>query len=140
MEALESVSRRDFLKTTAVAGGGLVLAVVLPDGLARSAGAEATTSMPNAWVRIGSDDTITILSARSEMGQGVYTALPTLVAEELEVDLARIKVEIAPVGEIYINSLLGGQITGGSTSVSDGSCWRRRSCQPCCGSLGPTSR
>src|SRR5438876_9872786 len=54
------------------------------------------------------------------MGQGVYTALPTLVAEELEVDLARIKVEIAPVGEVYINSLLGGQITGGSTSVREG--------------------
>jgi isoquinoline 1-oxidoreductase beta subunit len=76
--------------------------------------------MPNAWVRIGSDDTVTIISARSEMGQGVYTALPTLVAEELEVDLGKIKVEIAPVGEVYINSLLGGQITGGSTSVMEG--------------------
>ena len=76
--------------------------------------------MPNAWVQIGSDNSITILCARSEMGQGVYTALPTLVAEELEVDLAKIKVEIAPAGEPYINAMLGGQLTGGSTSVRDG--------------------
>jgi isoquinoline 1-oxidoreductase subunit beta len=120
MQLFTNPSRRDFLKTTAAAGGGLVLAVVLPDGLATSARAAAATSMPNAWVKIGSDDSITIISARSEMGQGVYTALPTLVAEELEVDLGKIKVETAPVGEVYVNSLLGGQITGGSTSVVEG--------------------
>jgi isoquinoline 1-oxidoreductase beta subunit len=116
MEPLASASRRDFLKAGAVAGGGLILGVALP---ARRAQA-ATTSMPNAWVRIGSDDSVTILCARSEMGQGVYTALPTLVAEELEVDLGRIRVEIAPAGEPYINAVLGGQITGGSTSVIEG--------------------
>jgi isoquinoline 1-oxidoreductase beta subunit len=76
--------------------------------------------MPNAWVKIGSDNVVTILSARSEMGQGVYTAMPTLVAEELEVDLHQIKIEIAPAGEPYVNALLGGQITGGSTSVVEG--------------------
>jgi isoquinoline 1-oxidoreductase subunit beta len=118
MRPFTNPSRREFLKTGAVVGGGLMLGVALPDAQAQPAG--ATTSMPNAWVKIGSDDSITILSARSEMGQGVYTALPTLVAEELEVDLGRIKVEIAPVGEVYINSLLGGQITGGSTSVVEG--------------------
>jgi isoquinoline 1-oxidoreductase beta subunit len=106
-------SRREFLKAGAAAGGGLVLGVTLP---ARRAGA-AASSMPNAWVRIGSDDSVTILCARSEMGQGVMTALPTLVAEELEVDLERIEVQIAPAAEPYVNSLLGGQITGGSTSV-----------------------
>jgi isoquinoline 1-oxidoreductase beta subunit len=120
MPTFTSPSRRDFLKTGAAAGGSLILAVALPDALGRSTVAAATTSMPNAWVKIGSDDTVTIISARSEMGQGVYTALPTLVAEELEVDLDRIKVEIAPVGEVYVNSLLGGQITGGSTSVMEG--------------------
>jgi isoquinoline 1-oxidoreductase subunit beta len=118
MEPLTDLSRRDFLKTGAAAGGVLLLGVVLPEARAQSAA--VTTSMPNAWVKIGSDDTITILSARSEMGQGVYTALPTLVAEELEVDLAKVKVEIAPAGAVYINSLLGGQITGGSTSVVEG--------------------
>jgi isoquinoline 1-oxidoreductase beta subunit len=108
-----SASRREFLKAGAAVGGGLVLGVALPT---RGAAAGAA-SMPNAWVRIGSDDSVTILCARSEMGQGVYTALPTLVAEELEVDLDRIKVEIAPAGEPYINTLIGGQLTGGSTSV-----------------------
>ena len=119
MRPFTSPSRRDFLKTGAAAGGGLILGVVLPEGRAYSA-TPATTSMPNAWVRIGSDDSITILSARSEMGQGVYTALPTLVAEELEVDLTKVKVETAPAGEAYINSLIGGQLTGGSTSVVEG--------------------
>jgi len=117
MPPLTDISRRDFLKTGAAAGGVLLLGVALPSSRAQAAG---TTSMPNAWIKIGSDDSITILSARSEMGQGVYTALPTLVAEELEVDLAKIKVEIAPAGPPYINSLLGGQITGGSTSIVEG--------------------
>jgi len=117
MPPLTDISRRDFLKTGAAAGGVLLLGVALPSSRAQAAG---TTSMPNAWIKIGSDDGITILSARSEMGQGVYTALPTLVAEELEVDLAKIKVEIAPAGPPYINSLLGGQITGGSTSIVEG--------------------
>ena len=120
MSLVTDPSRREFLKTGAAVGGGLILGVVLPDALLRPAGAQAMTSMPNAWVKIGSDNSITIISARSEMGQGVYTAMPTLVAEELEVDLKKIKVEIAPAGEPYINTMLGGQITGGSTSVAEG--------------------
>ena len=66
---------------------------------------------------IGGDDSITVIVDRSEMGQGVYTALPMLLAEELEVDLAHDQVVAAPVGDAYINKLIGGQITGGSTSV-----------------------
>jgi len=120
MQPVSTPSRREFLKASATLGGGLVLGVVLPDGLLTPAAAEPTTSMPNAWVKIGADNRITILSARSEMGQGVYTAMPTLVAEELEVDLAKIKVEIAPAAPPYINAMLGGQITGGSTSVAEG--------------------
>ena len=106
MERLDTVSRRGFLKASAAAGGGLVLAVSLPDALLRSARA-AATAMPNAWVKIGSDDSITIISARSEMGQGVYTALPTLVAEELDVDLGKIKVEIAPAAFLIAARILG---------------------------------
>ena len=113
-----TASRREFLTAGAAASGALVLGITLPERGAHAAG--VATAMPNAWVRIGSDDTVTILCARSEMGQGVYTALPTLVAEELEVDLGQIKVEIAPFGDPYINALLGGQITGGSTSVVEG--------------------
>ena len=74
----------------------------------------------NAWVHIADDNTVTLLSARSEMGQGVYTSMPMLIAEELHVDLRKIKVAIAPPGKVYVNALLGAQITGGSTSVRDG--------------------
>jgi isoquinoline 1-oxidoreductase beta subunit len=120
MESHEGRSRREFLKATAAAGGaGLVLGIALPEAHPQPAGATGAAAMPNAWVRIGRDNSVTILSARSEMGQGVYTALPTLVAEELEVDLATIKVEIAPPGEPYVNAMLGGQLTGGSTSVPE---------------------
>src|SRR6185436_12303690 len=80
----------------------------------------ATDSTMNAWIRIGSDNKVTILVARSEMGQGVAMAMPTLVAEELEVDLYKVNVEFAPPGQMYINAMLGGQLTGGSTSVRDG--------------------
>jgi isoquinoline 1-oxidoreductase subunit beta len=121
MTTLKNPARRKFLKSSAAVGGGLVIGVSLP-GMFNDARAATGTAM-NAWVRIGSDNSVTILCARSEMGQGVVMALPTLVAEELEVDLNRIKVDFAPPGEMYINAMLGGQITGGSTSVRDG--WDR---------------
>ena len=121
MTKLNNPARRKFLKSGAAVGGSLVIGVSLPGF--NGAHAAANTSAMNAWVRIGSDNTVTILCARSEMGQGVVMALPTLVAEELEVDLNRIRVDFAPPGEAYINAMLGGQITGGSTSVRDG--WDR---------------
>ncbi len=111
-------TRREFLKSSAVISGGLVIGVSLP--VRQLAYAAGEPSAINAWVRIAPDNTVTILCARSEMGQGVVMALPTLVAEELEVDLNKIKVDFAPPGEVYINGMLGGQITGGSTSVRDG--------------------
>ena len=113
------VSRRGFLQTSAVASGGLMLGVGLP-GLIGQAQAAGTLYTPNAWVHIADDNTITLLSARSEMGQGVYTSMPMLIAEELNVDIRKIKVAIAPPGKAYVNALLGAQITGGSTSVRDG--------------------
>lgn len=87
-------------------------------GRAGGPGAVARTDL-NAWLRIGSDDSITVLVDRSEMGQGVYTALPMLLAEELDVDLERIQVIAAPVGAAYVNVGNGGQITGTSNSVQD---------------------
>ncbi|HTP62321.1 MAG TPA: molybdopterin cofactor-binding domain-containing protein, partial [Burkholderiales bacterium] len=118
MSQLKNPTRRKFMQSSAAAGGALVIGVSLP-GFVRNAQA-ATDSVMNAWIRIGSDNSVTILCARSEMGQGVAVALPTLVAEELEVDIHKVKVDFAPPGEDYINSMLGGQITGGSTSVRDG--------------------
>ncbi|HSV51748.1 MAG TPA: xanthine dehydrogenase family protein molybdopterin-binding subunit [Burkholderiaceae bacterium] len=117
---ITSTSRRDFLKTSAIASGGLLVGVALP-GL-NEAQAAGLLYTPNAWVHIADDNTITLLSARSEMGQGVYTSMPMLIAEELNVDIKRIKVAIAPPNaKLYGNPLLGGpQLTGGSTSVRDG--------------------
>jgi isoquinoline 1-oxidoreductase beta subunit len=109
-------SRRSFLKTSAAVTGGLLMAVNLPGTLGQAMAA-GTVSTPNAWVHIADDNSITILSAHSEMGQGVHTSMPMLVAEELNVDLSQIKVVDAPPGAAYVNALLGAQITGGSTSV-----------------------
>lgn len=124
MKQTTQVSRREFLKSGALVTGGLLIGVVLPGGrgaaMASAMAGAPTVSAPNAWVHIGDDNSITILSARSEMGQGVYTSMPMLVAEELNVDMDQIRVEAAPAGAVYVNALLGAQITGGSTAVRDG--------------------
>lgn len=112
-------TRRDFLKVSASTAGGLALGFFMPGRNNAAFAAQRTSTSLNAWVKIGTDNTITIMCARSEMGQGVYTSMPMLVAEELEVDLGKVNVEFAPPAEAYTNSLLGGQLTGGSTSVRD---------------------
>jgi isoquinoline 1-oxidoreductase beta subunit len=114
-----NVGRRVFLQQTAAAGGGLMLALALPGRGGLHASEQARGGQINAWLRIGSDDSITMIVDRSEMGQGVYTALPMLLAEELEVDLSRVKIVAAPVGDPYVNVLNGGQVTGTSNSVQD---------------------
>lgn len=130
MSTVQDRSRRQFLKTSVVVTGGLfgsgliVGCAVMPDeGRAMAAGlrpsATAPGAMPNAWVKVGADNTVSIICARSEMGQGVFTSMPMLVAEELEVPLDKVRVEMAPAREPYINTMLGGQITGGSTSVRE---------------------
>jgi isoquinoline 1-oxidoreductase beta subunit len=117
-------TRREFLKTSATAGGGLLIALQLPGCAQRPDTAAlalpAAPVQPNAWLRIGTDGSITFLSDKSEMGQGVYTSLTTLIAEELEVPVESIHVEAAPAGAAYANTLLGVQVTGGSTSVREG--------------------
>src|SRR5262245_11913914 len=117
MDTIKNEARRDFIKASAAVGGGLALGFYLPGRVGTVEAAEA--AQPNAWVRITPDNQVTILVARSEMGQAVATSMPMLVAEELEVDVNKVKVDFAPPGEAYINSLLGGQLTGGSTSVRD---------------------
>lgn len=123
MNAILNPSRRDFLKAGAVVGGGLVIAFIVP-GARRFAMAQETAAAaaaapfaPNAYLRIGSDDRITVLLSHSEMGQGVWTALPMLVAEELDADWSKIKVEHAPAGQPYAHTAFGMQMTGGSTST-----------------------
>ncbi len=120
MNDLQSHSRRNFLKVTAVSGGGLLLGFYLPPKSARGAGRGATDQefAPNAFIRIGADNNITFIASKAEMGQGVYTSLSMLIAEELEVDWGAIQVESAPVDSVYNHTQFGMQITGGSTSVS----------------------
>ncbi len=114
-----NISRRDFLKTGALIGGGLILGFRLPAGTTPAEAATQTppAAIPNAFIRIAPDNTITLLINKSEMGQGVYTSLPMLIAEELECDWKRIKVESAPVDPVYNHTAYGMQMTGGSSSV-----------------------
>ena len=111
-------SRRTFLVTGAAAGGGLLLGVYLPRSIRAMAQVADETLAPNAFVRIKPDDSITLVMPQVEMGQGTYTSMSMLIAEELEVALEQIGAEAAPPNDkLYANPLLGFQVTGGSTSV-----------------------
>src|SRR5258707_6255165 len=111
-----NISRREFLKSSAMAGGGLIIGFALPGAtrLAQGAGKEARMS---AYLRIAPNNDITVVCGLSEMGQGVHTAIPMLVAEELDVDWSRVRVEQAGVDQAFANPIFGMQATGGSTSV-----------------------
>jgi len=118
--AARSVSRRDFLKAGAVASTGLVIACFLPIGLRRAAAQPANASAPinpNAFIHIAPDNSVTILLKHSEMGQGVWTSIPMVIAEELACDLANVRVEHAPAAPAYAHTAFGMQMTGGSTST-----------------------
>ena len=115
-------SRRDFIRATMISGGGLLLGLRVPSRgrltrVLESVGNAPAPFVPNAWIRLSSEGAITIVVDRSEMGQGVDTALPMLIAEEMDADWNRIRVEHAPVDPVYNNQLFGMQATGGSTSV-----------------------
>ena len=111
------VSRRTFLVASAAAGGGLLLGFCVPRLIGAKA-AMADTFGPNAFVRIRPDNSVKLIMPQVEMGQGTYTSMPMLIAEELEVELARVTLEAAPADErLYANPLVGFQVTGGSTSV-----------------------
>ena len=116
-------SRRRFLQTSGAATG-LVLGFHLPDRWARRGLVQgAAPFAPNAFIRIADDDTVTIIVNKSEMGQGVHTSLPMLIAEELDADWSRIEVETAPAEPAYNHTAFGMYITGGSTSVA--SSWQQ---------------
>lgn len=119
MSTPTKLNRRHFLKTGAAAGAGLVIGFYLPsrEELAAAETASAKPFAPNAWIRIAPDGSVTIMVDKSEMGQGVMTSLPMLVAEELDLDWSKVRVESAPADPAYINTLFGMQGTGGSTSV-----------------------
>jgi len=118
---MPTTSRRDFLKLTAAAaaGGGLMLALNLRASVFTSDDlASGATFAPNAFLRVDRTGNVTFIVPYVEMGQGTYTSIPMLIAEELEVDVDRVVIEHAPPNEkLYINPLFGLQATGGSTAI-----------------------
>ena len=106
------------MKTSALAGGGLLLACHLPFGSRNAVAAGETVFAPNAFLRIGKDESVTVIVNKSEMGQGVYTSLPMLLAEELCCDWKRVTFQASPVAPEYNHAQFGPiMVTGGSTSV-----------------------
>jgi len=116
------LKRRAFLKTTALASGALVIACFLPVALRRAMAEAAPAAAPkpvspNAFVHIAPDNTVTVLLKHSEMGQGVWTSIPMVIAEELGCDWSKVRVEHAPAAPEYAHTTFGMQMTGGSTST-----------------------
>ena len=116
-------SRRQFLTASAAAGAGLIIGFHLPRGGNKLAAAASTDGgvMPNAFVRIASDDTVTVLSKHIEFGQGVWTGLPTILAEELDADWDQVRVEHSPADAALYNNLHWGPVqgTGGSSAIAN---------------------
>jgi isoquinoline 1-oxidoreductase subunit beta len=114
--SLSNLSRRSFLATSAAVSGGFLLSFTLPFG--RSEGAGSEEFAPNAFIRIGKDGEVVMTMPYVEMGQGTYTSIPMLIAEELEVSLKQVRLEHAPPNEkLYANPLLGVQATGNSNAI-----------------------
>ena len=117
MSAPAMVGRREFIRTGAAIGGGLLVSCYVPlSGQSNASAAEQSEFPLNAFVRIGTDESVTVISAHSEMGQGIYTSLPMLLNEELQADWSKIRVEAAPVDKAYNHPVFGIQMTGGSTT------------------------
>ncbi|WP_047540174.1 xanthine dehydrogenase family protein molybdopterin-binding subunit [Methylotenera versatilis] len=120
-----NISRRTFIKAGALVVGGLVIAFtiphakrfLMPGSVAETAPDAAKLPAPNAFLRIGTDNTITVMLAHSEMGQSIWTTLPMLIAEELDADWSKIKVEHASAAPEYVHTAYGLQITGGSSTT-----------------------
>ncbi len=121
MDDLKDVTRRDFLKASATGAAGLIIGFHLPGAslvaLAEEPAKAPPLPPPNAFLRIAPDESISVLLAHSEMGQGIWTALPILLAEELECDWSKIRVEHAPAAPVYAHTAFGIQMTGGSTTT-----------------------
>src|SRR5229473_3364130 len=118
---MDRVSRREFLIAGAATGGGLLLAWHMDGGLRVAAASPTAPPLefaPNAFIRVGTDGGVTLVMPQVEMGQGMYTSMPMLIAEELEVGLDQLELEHAPPDDkVYANPLVGFQMTGASSSV-----------------------
>src|SRR5882762_6195122 len=103
LRSTKGIKRREFLKFSVAASGGLLIGIYMPAASTVACAQQASPSsfMPNAFVRIGTDERVTVIVNHSEMGQGVYTSLPMLLAEELDADWNKIGFESAPVDPKY---------------------------------------
>jgi isoquinoline 1-oxidoreductase beta subunit len=121
---MSALSRRGLLKAGLAVGGGLLLEVGMPSAEAATAGAGALEAapaaafVPNAFLRIGSNDVVTFVLSSTEMGQGVTTSFAQIIAEELGIAPEKLVVEFAPADRRYDNPLFSIQATGGSTSTA----------------------
>jgi len=117
-EATHVRSRRDFLRAGTAVSGGLVVELLLPGTGVFAAMEDEQSFAPNPFIRIARDGTVTLIMHKVEMGQGTYTSMSMLLAEELEVDLTQVRLEHAPPDDaLYAEPLLGVQETGASSSV-----------------------
>src|SRR4051812_19966340 len=118
---MNALSRRDLLRASVLSGAGLFIAFHVPRKVALAAedavGKPKPLPDPNAFVRVAPDGSVTVLLAHSEMGQGIWTGLSMLVAEDLDCDWSKIKVEHAPAAPVYAHPAFGMQMTGGSSST-----------------------
>jgi isoquinoline 1-oxidoreductase beta subunit len=112
-----TLDRRSFLKLTTLAGGGLALGIAPVLAGAQDAKAKPPTP-PQAFIIIAPDNTVTVAVNRLEFGQGVHTALPMALAEELDVDWRNVRGMLAPAADPYKDPLFGIQMTGGSTALN----------------------
>src|SRR4029077_14338100 len=125
VDTLESraFSRRDLLKASGAGIAALVIGFVWNPrrGLSAVAANGSAELVPNAFVRIGADESVTVIAKHLEMGQGSYTGLATILAEELDADSATVKVEAAPADARLYNNLAFGPVqgTGGSSSIAN---------------------
>ncbi|MDD1779575.1 xanthine dehydrogenase family protein molybdopterin-binding subunit [Enterovibrio sp. ZSDZ35] len=118
---LTETSRRGFIKILSSAGAGLTLGLHLPQAMASTEETAGTSFEPNAFIRIGNDDSVTIVIKHLEMGQGVTTGLATIAAEELDADWNKVVTQSAPANASQYNNLLFGTVqgTGGSTAIAN---------------------
>src|SRR3984957_1568125 len=118
--SLPASSRRGFLKAAAATAAGLTIGFHWSGPLSRALADTPKDFAPNAFLRIAPDNSVTVIAKHLEMGQGSYTGLATVVADELDADWAQIAVESAPAdAKRYANLLLGVQGTGGSSSMAN---------------------
>ena len=117
--ALAAMDRRRFLVTAALASGGLLLkcSVASSEGVATNATDAGRVIPLNAWLKIGTDDSVTIIVSQAEMGQGIRTTLPAVIAEELGADWSRVRLEDSPTDPAYRNPRINWQFTGNSEST-----------------------